>query len=73
VVIDDGSWIDQPFLVNGPDMAIFDAGDYWSLRVAGVGEVKSIPKDVSEWFWMELRNQGWIDPDYSVNDDLEGE
>jgi hypothetical protein len=54
-------------------MAIFDAGDHWSLRVAGVGEVKSIPRDVSEWFWMELRNQGWTDPDYSVNDDLEGE
>jgi hypothetical protein len=71
MVMDDGSGVEQPFLVNGPDMAIFDAGDHWSLRVAGQGERQSIPKDASEHFWAELRDAGWHEPDLAAGDDDE--
>ena len=65
MVIDDGSGFDQPILVNGPELAIFDDGDGYSLRALGVGELCRIPKGASGEFWQGLRDAGWYEPDLS--------
>lgn len=67
-VFDDGEGLEQPVMVNGDDFAIFDAGDHYSVRRLGEGEVASIPYDASDAVWEALAAQGWKYVDLSSDD-----
>ena len=71
MIIDGDGGADQPILELNENVVIFETEDHFSLRVAGMGEVKSIPKDVSEAFWVELREAGWHKPDLTGPEDDE--
>ena len=61
---DDGQGLDQPILVWGEDLAIFDAGDKFLLKKKFVGTIGVIPKNASKEFWNSLKEMKWTEPVY---------